>query len=92
MLRWTVLCTVLIPLLTGCPAATLAGAGASTASAYWSYKSATVERVEVLNRECLSDGPVYLSRQSTLTRDDKVKLAQHNAILKKLCEDGGEGN
>lgn len=71
--------------LQGCLAATIAGSAASSVSAYWSYKAATADTVEVLARECLLE-PVYLSRESTLTTEDKRQLAAHNAAMLGLCK------
>ena len=74
----------LVP-LTGCLPATIASSAASSVSAYWSYRSATADKVNVLARECIL-GPVYLSRESTLTTPDKRTLAAHNAAMAELCK------
>jgi len=64
----------------------IASGAASAVSAYWSYRSATAKRVQVVARECLfMTTPVYMSRESTLVREDKLKLAELNASWNAIC-------
>lgn len=61
----------------------------SAASAYWSYKTATVEKVEVLSRDCIFAEELALNDAAVdaLDRQSLEDLAAHNRSVRKQCQD-----
>jgi hypothetical protein len=69
----------------------LALGGVNAASAFWSYRAASAEKVEVLTKDCEFTKSIYLTEESisSMALEDKRKIVRHNKSVAAIC---GEAN
>lgn len=82
------LSTMLLSLTTGCAILPeLALGGVNAASAFWSYRAASADKVQVLTKDCEFSKAIYLTEESisNITVEDKRKIVQHNKTVAAVC-------
>ena len=67
----------------------LALGGVNAASAFWSYRAASAEKVEVLTKDCEFTEIIYLTEESIsgMALEDKRKIVRHNKSVAAVCGD-----
>jgi hypothetical protein len=79
---------MLLSLTTGCAILPeLALGGVNAASAFWSYRAASADKVQVLTKDCEFSKAIYLTEESisNITVEDKRKIVQHNKTVAAVC-------
>jgi len=59
--------------------------GLSAFAAWYSYRAATAERVEVLSRDCVFARPIRIAPGTELEHTDKLAIAEHNLLVSRFC-------
>lgn len=53
--------------------------------AWYSYRAATAETVEVLSRDCVFAREIRIEPGTVLTREDRQQIAGHNLAVRRIC-------
>jgi len=72
--------------IAGCSAVpAIASSTLSAVGAWYSYRAATAETVQVLARECVFARQIRIEPGTVLTREDKMQIAAHNMATERIC-------
>jgi|TARA_B100000745_G_scaffold28257_1_gene18148 hypothetical protein len=79
---------MILSLMPGCAILPeLALGGVNAASAFWSYRAASAEKVQVLTKDCEFTKAIYLTEKSIsgIALEDKRKIVLHNKSVAAVC-------